>query len=334
MPTDFFPRARPFLAGLTADVSLIRADLAYTLIDGENSDWQSYAYAGWSETKRSQARALWRSIGMTHVWVNFALRYPNAGMDFDYRSDPAHFARCLDELRFDGLVPVVSTAQGETYGLHEDFDQMRCLDDIAHWPQWGWAPRIDFAFTGPESNDFLRPWDVIYLARALRSVLPEAWIGIHPGRVPGEGLLYQGYGDPGDADYWDRERFWWELREAVPTKLAFLWEASEETLQHPHPREELYTRLMGMRVRLEGPCPLPAQFPFAPYLDTMPFRTNGGTEPDDWTKSGPINGGRCADLYAYWEGPAYLRWASARKADLSRVALLVPGVTGVGDGVP
>src|SRR3990167_4421870 len=142
--TDFFPRARPFLAGPAADVSLIRSDLAYTLIDGENSDWQSYAYAGWSETKRSQARALWRSIGMTHVWVNFALSYRDQGgvlTEFDYRFLPAHFAQCLDELRADGFVPMVSAAQGETYDLHDQFDLAGCLADIDHWAEWGWASR-------------------------------------------------------------------------------------------------------------------------------------------------------------------------------------------------
>ncbi|HSC27117.1 MAG TPA: hypothetical protein VLD67_07575, partial [Vicinamibacterales bacterium] len=84
--------------------------------------WGTWAYAGWDERRRAEFRRLYREAGYTHVALNFAVDYHASDVTFDFRSDPDTFARRLEELLRDGLVPVLSLAQAETYGRfrHED----------------------------------------------------------------------------------------------------------------------------------------------------------------------------------------------------------------------
>lgn len=321
------PRLRPTREQRLA----VRADFAFTEVSGQNSEWQTYAYAGWSDVKRAEARARWTRIGMTHVAISWALNYPAAGPPFDFRSHPQDFVVRLKELRADGFVIVLAASQEEAYGKYSGFDLAQNLMDIARWPEWGWTDYIDVCWVGWESNDFMTltprapavvpPLQHVAILRQLRAVLgPEAVLAVQPGRIANEGLIYVGNPDH------DREAFWREMHAPAIALDVFFFEPPTAVFEGEDWRERLYAALMGASARIWRRIdPVPTRFPFEPFART-------DVHVENWTRSAPIDGGGVP--LVYWEGPAYLRWSSAQKNEAARVAMMVPGVIGSGDGIP
>jgi hypothetical protein len=297
-------------------------------VDGENSAWQSYALAGWSAEKRAEARALWHRIGMTHVAISFALRYANANADFDFRSDPEAFRLRLKELRDDGFIIVLAACQEEVYGKYGGYDLAANLADISRWAEWGWTPYIDLVWPGWESNDFMWFTELRAVLRHLRATLgPEQVIAVQPGHGPTEGYIWTDDGpDTPQTMPGDPREYFWRAMHAGDIKLdLFFAEPATVVYEAPDEQEKLYDELMGMSARVYRRIdPVPARFPFAPFNRTDEYHEN-------WTRCAPIAGGNMP--LVYFEGPAYLGWSSTRKSEASRIARLVPGVIGVGDGV-
>ena len=296
----------------------VNADFAYTPVAGEHSAWQSYALGGWSSEKRQQAYDLWHHLGMTHVPLSWALNYPNSGVEpFDYRHHPDLFARLLEELRHEQFIVWLAAAQAETYGrLGPEESAAAILHDLARWPEWGWTGLIEAAWVGWESQDFLSRRHHLEILRGLREVLgPHKALGVQPGR----GLIYVGDEAHGRED-------WWRAMHAPDIRLdAWLFEPDLEVFHGEEWKEHLFERMMGASARIYGRLrELPDTFPFSPYRTARPFHEN-------WSRSGPMDGGGTPLIY--WEGPAFLRWSSQQKSEASRVARLVPGVIGQGDGV-
>lgn len=297
----------------------VRADFAYTETSGMNSSWQSYAYAGWDATKRVAARALWHQIGMTHVPVSWALNYPSAGPAFDYRSRPSDFAQLLRELHEDGFLIALAATQEEAYGKFPSVHAN--VRDIARWSEWGWTDYIDLAWPGWESNDMMTATATVEVLRALRRVLgPSVVLGVQPGRQPTEPYLYVA-----DDQYPDRDAFWRAMHDPTIALDLFFFEASMSAFEGTDWRERVFDELMGASARLYRRIDrVPSVFPFQPFHATDRCH-------DNWTRADPIDGGNVP--LVYWEGPAYLRWSSTQKSEASRIARLVPGVIGTGDGV-
>ncbi len=341
-PITLTPLEPPLPTHTKAERLAVRCDFAYTEQDGQNSPWQSYAYAGWDEGKRAMARALWKSIGMTHVPVSFALDYPNAGVaPFDFRADPATFAGRLRELQADGFIVFLSAAQAETYGRYPTAD--RIVADIVRWDEWGWADLVDGAWPGWESNDFLSAQAHVEILHALRQILGrDKVVGVQPGRLPGEGLIYvggEGYGP---------EEFWRAIKAPDIAVDALFFEPPVEAFDTDRWRQRLFDALMGASARVYARIdPIPPVFPVPPYESTNLYHEN-------WTRAAPYAGGGVP--LVYFEGPAYLRWmslsrrsammsaevvralqaqewGSRRKREAAAVARLVPGVIGSCDGL-
>jgi hypothetical protein len=292
-------------------IAKFKCDLAYTENEGENSKWQVYAYGGWSEDKRKQARDLWKRIGMTHVPVSWALDYPNAGVaPFDYRSHPEDFTKLLIELRKDGLLPIVAGAQAETYGRFNSSEPI-IADLEAMLPLW--RPYIAGAFSGYEVDDFLTANANLDVLRTLRRLLPDAWIGVE-------------FGTP-----FEHEPIWWDGRDGVANSATEYWnllrgvvdgilvEMPKDRFERDD-REQFYDDLAGLVARATGPFDIPE---FWPWGGSVPSEVQ-----NNWRSPYALG----LDV-VYFEGPAYSRWSSERKSQWSTWAMQVPRVTGTCDGV-
>ncbi|MDH5244850.1 MAG: hypothetical protein OEW98_00250 [Betaproteobacteria bacterium] len=306
-----------------AEARAYKGDFAYTVTEGQNSPWQSYAYAGWLDTKRRLFRQIMRDIGATHVWVQPVLRYPNAGADFDYRATShghAHFAECLDELYADRLIPVVALQGGED-GVRPPGQAAAMLADVDAYAARGWLERIAYWHPGPEANDFLTPAVFVAVARRMRELRPDSIIGAHLGHVPGEGLIYLG----SDAEGYDRERFWRELKGIVD---VLLFEPYQSILRLD-PERAAWIDMMGAACRLHRYI---SRAEASAMADVLGFGPLSHEELETISRSQPIAGGGW-DLTCH-EAAAFERWASSRKARISALAMTVPGFVGYGDGVP
>jgi hypothetical protein len=295
-------------------VRRFRGDIAMTGAAGSRSEWGTWAYLGWDAKTRAEFRAKYRAEGYTHVALNLALDYDDFYPRFDFRSDPPHVRAGLQELIDAGLVPVLSAAQAETYGRFERFDLARALKDLDSI-----LPRIvdlvPVAWSGWESSDFMTAEQHRAILRKLRQHLPNAYIGVQPGRSPSGGLIHPG------SKSTDAARFWGELRGVVD---VLFFEPSMETFEADDWRERLYDELMGASARVHGRLrDVPSVFPFPPHRSTDPYR-------ERWTRAAPV---AKVDV-VYFEGPAYQRWSSEKKREAGAIALKVPGVVGCMDGCP
>jgi hypothetical protein len=296
------------------EVRRFRGDIAMTEKAGTRSEWGTWAYLGWDAEKRAAFRKKYKAEGYTHVALNIALDYDSFYPRFDYRADIPHIRNGLQELRDDGLVAVLCATQAETYGRHSHFKLQQALKDLdAILPKI--ADVVPAAWAGWESTDYMTAEQHGAVLRKLRQHLPQAYIGVQPGRVPGDGLI------AATSRSVDARRFWRELRGVVD---ALFFEPPTETFEDPSWRERLYDDLMGASARVHGRVTtIPDTFPFAPGRSTKPYREN-------WTRAAPL---ASVDVI-YFEGPAYLRWSSDEKREAGSVAMLVPGVTGCMDGCP
>ncbi|HVH57410.1 MAG TPA: hypothetical protein VM791_14210 [Vicinamibacterales bacterium] len=296
------------------EVRRFRGDIAMTDKAGTRSEWGTWAYLGWDAEKRAAFRKRYRAEGYTHVAFNLALDYGTFYPRFDYRSDIARVRTGLQELRDDGLVPVLCATQAETYGRHANFKLQQALKDLdAILPQI--ADLLPAAWAGWESSDFMTAEQHWAVLRKLRQHLPNAYIGVQPGRMPEDGLIAV------TSKGVDTRRFWHELRGIVD---ALFFEPPTETFEDEAWRERLFDDLMGASARVHGRLTtIPDTFPFAPDRSTRAYREN-------WTRAAPVAN---VDVI-YFEGPAYLRWSSDRKREAGAISMAVPGVIGCMDGCP
>jgi hypothetical protein len=281
---------------------------------GTRSEWGTWAYLGWDPDKRAAFRKKYKDEGYTHVPLNIALDYDRFYPRFDYRADIPHIRTGLQELREDGLVAVLCATQAETYGRHRNFKLEEALGDLdVILPKI--ADLVPAAWAGWESSDYMTAEQHWAVLRKLRQHLPNAYLGVQPGRMPEDGLIAI------TSRRIDARRFWRELRGVVD---ALFFEPPTETFEDTAWRERLYDDLMGASARVHGRLPrIPDLFPFPPERSTKPYREN-------WTRAAPLAN---VDV-VYFEGPAYLRWSSAQKREAAAIAMMVPGVTGCMDGCP
>lgn len=296
------------------EVRRFRGDIAMTGEAGSRSEWGTWAYLGWDAKKRAAFREKYRSEGYTHVAFNLALDYDDFYPRFDFRSDVPHIRTGLQELIDARLVPVLSAAQAETYGRFERFDLARALKDLdSILPRI--ADLVPAAWSGWESSDFMTAEQHWAILRKLRQHLPNACIGVQPGRSPRGGLIHP------ESRTIDAPRFWRELHGVVD---VLFFEPSMETFEADNWRERLYDELMTASARVHGRLQdVPSVFPFPPHRSTDPYR-------EKWTRAAPV---AKVDL-VYFEGPAYQRWSSDRKREAGGIAMKVPGVVGCMDGCP
>ena len=295
-------------------VRRFRGDIAMTDKEGTRSEWGTWAYLGWDTARRAEFRKKYRAEGYTHVALNIALDYDAFYPRFDYRSDIAHLRKGLQELHDDGLVPVLCVTQAETYGRHGKFKLREALADLDRiLPKI--ADLVPAAWPGWESSDFMTPEQHWAVLRRMRQHLPDAYIGVQPGRVLEDGLIAV------QSKSVNAARFWREMRGTVD---ALFFEPPTETFDDPAWRERLFDDLMGASARVHGRLEgIPEIFPFPPHRSTKPYREN-------WTRASPLAN---VDVI-YFEGPAYQRWSSDQKRDAAAIALQVPGVVGCMDGCP
>ena len=295
-------------------VRRFRGDIALTDKEGTRSEWGTWGYLGWTTEKRAAFRKKYKDEGYTHVALNMALDYDRFYPRFDYRSDIAHLRTGLEELRDDGLVAVLCATQAETYGRFKNFKLQQALKDLdSILPKI--ADLVPAAWAGWESSDYMTPEQHWAVLRKVRQRLPDAFIGVQPGRMPEDGLIAV------QSKSVDGRRFWRELRGTVD---ALFFEPPMETFEDPAWRERLYDDLMGASARVHGRLEkIPDVFPFPPHRTTKPYREN-------WTRAAPFAN---VDI-VYFEGPAYQRWSSEQKREAGAVAMQVPGVVGCMDGCP
>lgn len=303
------------------EVRACKADLAYTPVEGMNSEWQTYAAAGWTREKQVAWLQQTRGFGGTHGWVQPVCRYPNAGADFDLRRTPdghAAFRDFLDLMYEHRVIPMVALQGGEGGSKYRgQLDDMRA--DVDAYADRGWLDRIVCWTPGPEADDFMTAATFVGVARHMRAVKPESYLYAHVGRN-GDGL-YIG----NDAEGYDRFRFWDELRGVVDC-LAF--EPTLEAIDDPDPERTVFIKCLGAACRIHRYIERDEAQAIARGVGYTLTRA----ELDDITHSYPYAGGGW-DLTLFEQG-AYRRWSSARKARLSALAMRVPGFVGYGDGVP
>lgn len=304
-----------------------RSDGWYTSSDHRGpSPWAMYGYAAWDETRRQDARRLWRSIGVTHVSPTWALNYPRSGQPvFDLRSTPDVFTARLKELKDDGFVVAVPLCQEEAYGKYDDYTLAQNLADLERWPAWGWSQYIDIVWPGWESIDFMTATDHILVLRQARATFgAEMVLAVQPGRSAEEPRFWVAdshYPEPYDSQGW-----WAQMHDARIALDLFFAEPSMAAFSGDDWKEKVYSELMNLSARVYQTLdPVPDRYPFPPSADCR-------AEHEGWTRCPPIQGGGVP--LVYFEGPAWLNWPSWKKAQGSAVALLVPGVIGVGDGIP
>ena len=327
-PVPAEPTPVPVLVKPTrAQIMAVRADGWYTpdLQQGP-SPWATYGYAIWDDAKRAEARALWTRIGMTHVAPTWCLDYPSSGFPaFDFRTETNAFRERLRELKKDGFIIALPLSQEEAYGKYDGYRLTQNLADIRLWQTWGWSKYVDIAWPGWESNDFMTASAQIEVLRQARTVLgPDVMLAVQPGRSPTEPRFWSAddtYPEPYDRDGWIGQ-----MHDARIALDLFFAEPSMAAFEGDQWRERFYSELMGLSARLYRRIdPVPDVYPFPPHRDCL-------SEHEGWTRCAPIQGGGVP--LVYFEGPAWARWPSSRKAEASRIAMLVPGVIGYGDGMP
>jgi hypothetical protein len=274
--------------------------------------WGTWSYAGWDAARRAEFRARYKAAGYTHVALNFALDYHASDVVFDFRSDPEGFARRLEELLRDGLIPVLSLAQSETYGRfrrHEPIvEDLRRLLPI-------WRAYLPAVFSGWEHTDFLTPHANKAVLQTARELLPDAWIGIEFSREDGQAPLLW---DSRVEDINDERQYYKVWLEGLVDGV--LINMPLDVLQQ-RDRARFFDYLARSAARLAGPFEAPALFPWG---DAIPAHVREG-----WRSPHALG----LDV-VYFEGPAYLKWPEDRKREWGTIAMAVPRISGYGDGGP
>lgn len=297
-----------------AGILAMRCDLAYTEREGENSEWQSYKYAGWSDAKRAEARALWKRIGMTHVPLNFSIRYQEA--EFDFRNTPDTFTDRLKELRRDGFYPLLNVYAPETYGPQAETEPL--ASDLRRLlPMWreylaGAYPGFEVGDRGDGSGVML-----VEISRLLRELLgPEKLVGLAfmtpPGREP---ITYDGRIASSPQDYFRHIG-----RGVVDGLFIEIGRDRFDDRNRKHFLDDLY----GLNPRFSSVRN--PDFPRWPWGEAF----SAEDEPMRANWYGP-DYGLGMHVY-YFEGPAFSRWSSAEKNEWGGWAMEAPGIMGYCDG--
>ena len=304
------------LPGL-ATLQRFRCDFLYAERAGENSPHQSYKWPGKSDADRQVDLDLWQRIGMTHVPINFSLRYQEA--EFDFRAQPEVFTERLKELRRARLIPMLNVYAPETYGPQAGLEPL--ASDLRRLlPMWtdylgGAFPGFEVGDRGDGSAEM-----IVGIAKLLRELLgPQKVVGL-AFATPGDGhepVTYDGRVAPNPQHYYRTI-----LGGVVDTLLI---EISRQRFEQ-RDRKAFFDDLAGLNPRFSSRLnPWWQTWPWGDRLSADDERTY---RPNWW---GPDYG--LGLNVIYFEGPGFSRALSAaEKAEWGGWAMTIPGINGYCDG--
>jgi len=301
-----------------AQVRAVWGSFALSPAAGQNSPWQSYKYCAWDKEYRKKARDTWHQKGVTTVWISAIIHYQEAS--FDGRENAGtrqHVIDCINELLAESFIPFIQVGECWAYGIYDDAGIAEMKDDIAQYAEWGWQAAFDGLGIElwPESNDSTYGYQIVDIAKTLRPVLPNSFIGVHVGPY-GDGL-YQG--DP----YKDAHEFWHAIEPYVD---ALFWQGQSDWYEGPDWKTTFFTNVTGAVSRIQHEMDVNE---LTERCKAAGLGTPSKTMIDNL---GHVIPSRKIQL-VYWEGPQFTRPTDAFCDDAARLALY-GGAIGTNAGIP